>query len=80
MGVNGKALQLHVVLSKAVFLITSHENSYQVLQVTRAASEREMKSKVRMIKSLSPQYQAENSITRLLPLAFLLMLHTHNSI
>ena len=32
----------------------SHENPYQVLQVTRAASERAMKSKVRMIKSLSP--------------------------
>ena len=32
----------------------SRENPYQVLQVTRAASERAMKSKVRMIKSLSP--------------------------
>ena len=32
----------------------SRENLYQVLQVTRAASERVMKSKVRMIKSLSP--------------------------
>ena len=31
----------------------SRENPYQVLQVTRAASERAMKSKVRMIKSLS---------------------------
>ena len=28
----------------------SRENPYQVLQVTRAASERAMKSKVRMIK------------------------------
>ena len=33
----------------------SHENLYQVLQVTCAASERAMKSKVCMIKSLSPQ-------------------------
>ena len=32
----------------------SRENPYQVLQVTCAASERAMKSKVRMIKSLSP--------------------------
>ena len=32
----------------------SRENPYQVLQVTRAASEHTMKSKVRMIKSLSP--------------------------
>ena len=32
----------------------SRENPYQVLQVTRAASERAMKLKVRMIKSLSP--------------------------
>ena len=30
----------------------SRENPYQVLQVTRAASERALKSKVRMIKSL----------------------------
>ena len=32
----------------------SRENLYQVLQVTRAASEHAMKLKVRMIKSLSP--------------------------
>ena len=32
----------------------SRENPYQALQVTRAASERAMKSKVRIIKSLSP--------------------------
>ena len=32
----------------------SRENPYQVLQVTCAVSERAMKSKVRMIKSLSP--------------------------
>ena len=32
----------------------SCENPYQVLQVMHAASERAMKSKVRMIKSLSP--------------------------
>ena len=32
----------------------SHENPYQVLQVTHTESEHAMKSKVRMIKSLSP--------------------------
>ena len=39
-----------------------------------------MKSKVRMIKSLSPYYQAiQEKITRLLPLAFLLVLSTRNN-
>ena len=64
MGVNGEALQLHAVYKKPYFYCKSRENPYQyyksrenpyqVLQVTRAASERAMKSKVRMIKSLSP--------------------------
>ena len=60
----------------------SRENPYQVLQVTRAASELAMKSKVRMIKSLSPcivpNYTGKN-ITRLLPLALLLVLRTRNN-
>ena len=44
------------VIKFLCFMIFYHtyENPYQVLQVTRAASERAMKSKVRMIKSLSP--------------------------
>ena len=52
----------------------SCDNPYQVLQITRAVSECAMKSKVRMIKLLSPQYQAipEKNITRLLPSALLL--------
>ena len=64
MGVNGEALQLHTVFKKSYFLLqvtrnlyqyyNSRENSYQVLQVTCTASERAMKSKVCMIKSLSP--------------------------
>jgi len=64
MGVNGEVLQLCAVYKKPYFYCKSckntyqyhksHENPYQVLQVTRAASERAMKSKVRMIKSLSP--------------------------
>ena len=41
-------IKSHILYSK------SHENPYQVLQVMCAASERAMKSKVRMIKSLSP--------------------------
>ena len=55
MGVNGEALQLHAVYKKPYLLYyKSRENPYQALQVTRTASERVMKSKVRMIKSLSP--------------------------
>ena len=48
MGVNGKALQLHAVYIK------SCKNPYQVLQVTCPGSDCAMKSKVNMIKSLSP--------------------------
>ena len=43
MGVNGEALQLHAVYKKLYFYITSRENPYQVLQVTRAASEHAMR-------------------------------------
>ena len=54
MGVDLEALQLHAVYRKPYFYYKSHENPYQVLQVTCAASERAMKSKVCMIKLLSP--------------------------
>ena len=64
MGVNGEALQLHAVYKSRIFYCKSRENSYQyyksrenpyqVLQVMHAACERAMKSKVRMMKSLSP--------------------------
>jgi len=64
MGVNGEALQLLQFIKSRIFYCKSRENPYQyyksrenpyqVLEVTRAASERAMKSKVRMIKSLSP--------------------------
>ena len=60
----GEALQLHAVYTKPYFYwkscenlyqyYKSRENPYQLLQVTSGASERAMKSKVRMIKSLSP--------------------------
>ena len=53
-GVNGEALQLHAVYKKLYFYYESRKNPYQVLQVTCTASERAMKSEVRMIKSLSP--------------------------
>ena len=60
----------------------SRENPYQVLQVTCAASERAMKSKVRMsdkiIITIVPSYTGKN-ITRLLPLALLLVLRTRNN-
>ena len=52
MGVNGKAMQLPAVYKKAVFFM-SHENLYQVLQLTCAAFEHAMKPKFRTIKSLS---------------------------
>ena len=57
MGVNGEALQLYSVYKIIKYFFTaikSHENPYQALQVTHAASEHARKLKVRMIKSLSP--------------------------
>ena len=54
MGVNGEALQLHIVYKKPYLYYKSRKNPYQVVQVTRAVSERTMKLKVRIIKSLSP--------------------------
>ena len=68
MEVNGEALQLHAVCKKPYFLLQVTQESISVLQVTQQsvsgttnrgrASERTMKSKVRMIKSLLPSYQA----------------------
>ena len=91
MGVNGEALQLHAVYKKPYFFYCksrenpyqyykSHENPYQVLQVTHAASERPMKSKVRMkiIITIVPSYTGKN-ITHVLPLALLLVLCTRNN-
>ena len=64
MGVNGEALQLHVAYKNLYFLLQVMRESVSVLQVTRESvsgttshahtSERAMKSKVCMIKSLSP--------------------------
>ena len=86
------SLAAAAVLKRAIFLTASHtricistnksrENPYQVLQVTHAASERAMKSRVRMNKiiiAIAPSYTGKN-ITRLLPLAMLLMLCTRNN-
>ena len=41
-------------MKNCIFYYKSHENPYQVLQVTWDASERAMKSNFRTIKSLSP--------------------------
>ena len=64
MRVNGEALQLHIVYKKGNFYYKSRENLYQVLQVTHTASERSMKSKVRMIKSFpsTKLYQKKNHL------------------
>ena len=50
----GKPCSYMQFIKSHIFYCKSRENPYQVLQVTCAASERAMKSKVRMIKSLSP--------------------------
>ena len=50
----GKPCSCTQFLKSRIFYYKSRKNSYQVLQVTCAASERAMKLKVRMIKSLSP--------------------------
>ena len=54
MGVDGEALHLRVVYKKTHFFATSHTRICISTTVTCAASERTMKLKVRMIKSLSP--------------------------
>ena len=66
MGVNGEALQLHAVCKKPYFLLQVMRESVSVLQVMREsvsgttshvrASERAMKPKARMLKSLSESW------------------------
>ena len=56
----------------------SCKNPYQVLQVTCTACERAMKSYDKIIITIVPRY-TEKQITRLLPLALLLMPHTRNN-
>ena len=74
----GEVLQLYAVSKKPYFYFKARENLYQVLQVMCAASERAMKSKVRMINTIVPSYTGKN-IIHLLPLALLLVLRTRNN-
>ena len=65
MGVNGEALQLHAVYIKLYILLQVHENPYQVVEVTRTASEHAMKLKVHMIKpfiTIAPSYTRKISL------------------
>ena len=90
MGVNGEALQLHIVYKKPYFYCKSlenphqycksHDNPYQVLQVMHALFEHAMKSKVHMVNHYhhSASYSRKD-ITCLLSLALLLVLCTHNN-
>ena len=54
MGVNGEALQLHAVYKKPYFLLQVTRESVSGTTSHVCASERAIKSNVRMIKSLSP--------------------------
>ena len=60
MGVNGEALRLHAVYKKLYFLLQVTQESISGTGTTShmRSSERAMKLKVRMTKSLSPWYQA----------------------
>ena len=57
----------------------SHENPYQVLQVTCTVSARAMKSKVHTYDKIIITIVLRKNITRLFPLTLLLMLYTHNN-
>ena len=83
MGVNGEALQLHVVYKKPHFFTTSHAR-------IRISTTSHARIRIRYYKShalclndkiiitIVPSYTVKN-ITRLLPLALLLVLHTRNN-
>ena len=72
----GKPCSCTQFIKSRIFYYKSRKNPYQVLQVTCAASERAMKSKI--IITIVPSYTGKN-ITRLLPLALLLVLCTRNN-
>ena len=91
MGVNGEALQLHAVYKKPYFLLQVTRESVSALQVTwesvsgTASHARcvwtcnEIEgSYVKIIITIVPSYTGKN-ITRLLPLALLLVLRTRNN-
>ena len=59
MEVNGDAFQLDTVIKSRIFYYKSRENTYQSDTTNHMhMSEHAMKLKVRLIKSLSPEYQA----------------------
>ena len=79
MGVNGEALQLHVVYKRPYFLLQVTRESISVLQVTCVFLNVQWNRRyVHMIKSLItiPPSYIEKNITRLLLLALLLALVT----
>jgi len=91
MGVNGEALQLHAVYKKPCFLLQVTRESVSVLQVTwesisgTASHARciwtcnEIEGSYdKIIITIAPSYTGKN-ITRLLPLALLLVLRTRNN-
>ena len=91
MGVNGEALQLHAVYKKLYFLLQLTRESVSVLQVTwesvsGTASHarcvwtcKEIEGSYdKIIITIVPSYTGKN-ITRLLPLALLLVLRTRNN-
>ena len=91
MGVNGEAFQLHTVHKKPYFFNTSHMRTVSVLQVMRESVSgttsfvccvstcNEIEGSYdKIIITIVPNYTGKN-ITRLLPLALLLMLRTHNN-
>ena len=91
MGANGEALQLHAAYKKPFFLLQVARESVSVLQVTRE-SVSDTTSHVRCVRlcneiegsynkiiiTIVPSYTGKN-ITRLLPLALLLVLRTRNN-
>ena len=80
MGVNGKALQLHTVYKKPYFLQVTRESvSGTTSHVHRVWMCNEIKGSYdKIIITIVPSYTGKN-ITRLLPLALLLVLCTRNN-
>ena len=91
MGVNGEALQLHTVYKKPYFLLQVKREFVSVLQITwESVSGTASHARCiwtcneieglydKIIITIAPSYTGIN-ITRLLPLALLLVLHTRNN-
>ena len=78
MGVNGEALQLHAVYKKLYFVLQVTRESISGTTSHVRASECAMKLKDKIIITIVQSYTGIN-ITRLLPLALLLVLRTPNN-